>query len=365
MNRGVDVAGLITLALLIALQIGGCCMTSPSEMPPDPFIFAVKSEDVSWALGQTTVDATVAAPDCPGRYPGVVLVAGSGPTDRNWESPLLPGTNGGGRLLAEALASSGYVTIRYDKRASGPRAVENMAILSGQISLESHFDELKGAMSHLLNRPDVDSDRLFALTSSEGAIHVLYYQTHPDAAPFAGIILTGAPGRALSDVANYQVVSLLEGQPDSDDQISRYRALIQRFEEGLPFAPDPGLPDFANNLVAGLSAPVNQPFSREFWSFRPADYIRNTTIPVLVVIGKKDIQADWRLDGGALEEASQGKANVSFYYPENANHVLKAEPRPREELTAETAASAYNTPEACLDDETLKMILEWLRRQSS
>ncbi len=365
MNRGINVAGTITLVLLAALPIGGSCESSPSETPPDPFIFPVKSEDVSWALGQTTADATVAAPDCPGRYPGVVLVAGSGPTDRNWESPLLPGTNGSGRLLAEALASSGYVTIRYDKRASGPRAAENMALLSGQISLESHFDELKGAVSYLLNRSDVDPDRLFALTSSEGAIHVLYYQTHPDAVPFAGMILTGAPGRALSDVANSQVVSLLAGQPDGDDLISRYFALIQRFEEGLPFVPDPGLPDFANNLVAGLSAPVNQPFSREFWSFRPADYIRNTTVPVLVVMGKKDVQTDWRLEGGALEEASRGMANVSFCYPEDANHVLKFEPRPREELRAETAASAYNAPEARLDEVALKMILEWLRRQSS
>lgn len=365
MNRGVDVAGPITLAVLLALPIGVCFMTSPSQIPPDPFIFAVKSEDVSWALDQTTVDATLAVPDCPGRYPGVVLIAGSGPTDRNWESPLLPGTNGSGRLLAEALVSSGYVTIRYDKRASGPNAVENMVILSGQISLESHFDELKGAVSHLLKRSDVDPGRLFALTSSEGAIHVLYYQAHPDVVPFAGMILTGAPGRALSDVANSQIVSLLARQPDSDDLISRYHALILRFEKGLPFTPDPGLPDVANNLVASLNAPVNQPFSKEFWSFKPADYIRNTTVPVLVVIGKKDIQTDWRLDGGALEEASQGMANVFFCYPENANHVLKHEPRPREELTAEAATSAYNTAEASLDDETLKIILEWLRRQSS
>lgn len=39
---------------------------------------------------------------------------------------------------------------KYDERASGPRAVEVMPILSGQISLESHFDELKGAMSLVL-----------------------------------------------------------------------------------------------------------------------------------------------------------------------------------------------------------------------
>lgn len=322
----------------------------------------MKSEDVSWSLGQTAVDATVAAPGRPGRFPAVVLVAGSGPTDRNWESPLLPGTNGSGRLIGERLASSGYVTIRYDKRASGPRAQQNLALLSGRISLESHFDELQGAVSHLLGRADVDPARLFVLTSSEGAMHALYYQAHAGVVPFAGMVLTGAPGRCLSDIANYQVETQLAVLPDGAGLISRYRALIQRFEDGGDFLPDATLPDFVNNLVGGLSAPINQPFTREFWSFKPADHLRTVSVPVLVVTGKKDIQTDWKLDGGALEEASQGRSNVTFYYPDNANHVLKHEPRPREALTAATAIAAYNLPEARLDPETLKTILEWLGR---
>lgn len=323
------------------------------------------SEDLSWSLGETTVDGTVAAPGRPGRFPAVVLVAGSGPTDRNWESPLLPGPNGSGRLIAEQLASAGYVTIRYDKRASGPRAQQNLALLSGRISLESHFDELKGAVSHLLSRADVDRERLFALTSSEGAMHALYYQTHAGVVPFAGLVLTGAPGRALCDIASYQVESQLAVLPDSTDLMARYHALLEKFESGAPFVPDPRLPEFVNNLVAALSAPINQPFTREFWSFKPADYLRRVDVPVLVVTGKKDIQTDWKLDGAALEEASQGRKNVTFYYPENANHVLKHEPRPREELAAATAIAVYNAPDAQLDAETMKVILDWLRRHSS
>jgi len=324
----------------------------------------LKSEDISWALGQTTVDATVAAPDGPGKYPGIVLVAGSGPTDRNWESPILPGTNGSGRLIAEALAEAGYVTMRYDKRASGPRAQENLQHMAGQVSLESHFDELQGAVSHLACRADVDSNRLFALTSSEGAIHALYYQAHAGVVPFFGMVLTGAPGRALSEVTNYQVETQLAAMPNADDLIARYHSLIHKFENGEPFVPDPELPEGFNNLVAALSAPINQPFTREFWSFRAADYIGRMSEPVLVVIGRKDIQVDWSLDGTPLEEAAHGKENVTLFYPENANHVLKHEPRPREELTAANAMSAYNTPESSLDPESLKTILEWLGRHS-
>ena len=69
-------------------------------------------------------------------------------------------------------------------------------------------------------------------------------------------------------------------------------------------------------------------------------------------------------DAGAPEEAAQGKNDVSFYYPENANHVLKHELRPREELTAEPAITGYNGAESMLDPETLWTTLEWLGRQS-
>jgi fermentation-respiration switch protein FrsA (DUF1100 family) len=74
---------------------------------------------VSWRLDDIDIDATLTLPDGDGPFPAVIMVAGSGPTDRNWNSPLIPGANGSAALLAHALTELGYVTLRYDKRASG------------------------------------------------------------------------------------------------------------------------------------------------------------------------------------------------------------------------------------------------------
>src|SRR6476661_8675906 len=93
------------------------------------------SSDISWPLDATSVDGTLVRPGGPGPFPGVVMVAGSGPTDRDWNSPLLPGTNGSARLLAQALARAGFASLRYDKRASGPRARETMQALIGKVSM--------------------------------------------------------------------------------------------------------------------------------------------------------------------------------------------------------------------------------------
>jgi uncharacterized protein len=90
-----------------------------------------ESTEVSWPLDSTTVYGTLVRPSGPGPFPAVVMVAGSGPTDRDWNSPLLPGTNGSARLLAEAVARAGIASLRYDKRASGPHARENMQALAG------------------------------------------------------------------------------------------------------------------------------------------------------------------------------------------------------------------------------------------
>src|ERR1700733_4461885 len=119
------------------------------------------SVEVSWPLGPTTVYGTLVMPDGAGPYPGVVLVAGSGPTDRDWNSPLLPGTNGSGRLLAEALARVGFASLRYDKRASGPHVRETIPLLIGAITMQSHVDELVGAVCTLAEQQGVNRERIF------------------------------------------------------------------------------------------------------------------------------------------------------------------------------------------------------------
>src|SRR5574340_147197 len=94
-------------------------------MMPNQDVYGA-SMDMSWRMDGTTVGATFVTPPGSGPFPGVVMVAGSGPTDRDWNSPLLPGSNGSARLIAAALTAAGFASLRYDKRASGPHAMENM-----------------------------------------------------------------------------------------------------------------------------------------------------------------------------------------------------------------------------------------------
>lgn len=328
--------------------------TATPELP-----YAV--EEVTWTLDDTTMAATLTRPEGDGPFPAVVFVAGSGPTDRDWNSPLLPGRNGSAALLADELTRAGYATLRYDKRFTGPYAQQNMPALVGNISFQSHLDELTSAVDYLVAQPDIDPALVFVLGNSEGTLHALNYQTSDPAVPFVGLILTGAPGRPMTEVLHQQIdQNVLGAEPNREELLAKWDEAIAAFVAGETVELDPALPDAVQQVWAGLTAPANQPFSAELLAVQPAELLAAGEEPVLVIIGQKDIQIDWQADGAVLEAAAGD--NVTFSYPANANHVLKHEPKPADELTA-ADGNSYNAADRVLDPETLQIILDWLVAQ--
>ena len=321
---------------------------------------AEESNDVAWQLDSTTMEGTIVRPFGPGPFSAVVMVAGSGPTDRDWNSPLLQGSNGSARLLAEVLARSEFASLRYDKRVTGRHARENIQALMGKLSMQSHIDELAGAVRTLADQEYARSDRIFAIANSEGTLHALNYQLHSPAIPFAGLVLIGPPGRAVGTVARSQLAEQAAAFPNGDALLALYDAAIARFMAGEPMTPDPLLPQGVQTLLQSLESPANLPFARELWTADAASLLAQLDTPTLVVIGKKDLQVDWQADGEPLQRAATGRENVTFLFPENANHVLKEELRPRAELHLAQAMENYNHRDGRLDSQATASILAWL-----
>jgi hypothetical protein len=316
-------------------------------------------EEVTWEIDDTTVDATLTIPEGDGPFPAVILVAGSGPTDRDWNSPILPGTNGSGPLFADALTRAGYVTLRYDKRVSGQNLATNVQKLMGMISLQSHYDEVAGGVALLAGNEAVDANRIFALANSEGATHVLNYQRQAADNPFAGLILAAPCGRPMMEVMHTQIERQLVDFPDGEGLMALYDEAVDRFLAGEPTDPSPDLPIGIQKLLLGFEAPVNLPFMREIMVVDPAEWLSEIEAPTIVLIGKKDVQIDWQIDGQRLEEATANSEAVTFVYPENANHVFKFEEKAAEELTAADGIQ-YNSADRVLDEESVIAILKWL-----
>lgn len=320
--------------------------------------------EVRWTVGPATVEGTLQRSRVGAPRSGVVFAAGSGPTDRDWNSPLLPGANGSGRLLAEALADAGMASVRYDKLAAGPHALENIRALGG-VSMKSHVDEFAGAVRALAADGSVAADRIYGLGNSEGTLHVLDYQLQAPDIPLAGMVLIAPPGRPVGAVARSQLAAQATRVPGGDVLMGLYDQSIERFLGGEPTAPDPSLPEGVQTLLHSLENPANLPFARELWTADASSLLADVDVPTLVVIGKKDIQVSWTDDGMPLQQAAAGNTRITFAFPEDANHVLKYEPRPRDDLTAEAAATAYNADDAHLDEAGASCIIDWLVRAAS
>jgi hypothetical protein len=78
---------------------------------------------------------------------------------------------------------------------------------------------------------------------------------------------------------------------------------------------------------------------------------------------RKDIQVDWQTDGSLFEAVAKEHDNVTIIYSENANHVLKFEPKPRSQLTPADVMASYSADEVMLDPDSIDTITSWLRSQ--
>jgi dienelactone hydrolase len=162
--------------------------------------FEVASEEVAFTAGGRTIGGTLALPKAAGRWPAVLLLAGSGPTDRDWNNPLIATRNGSGALLATELARHGAVVLRFDKAGSG----KNPGPPLDQWTLDTYRDEAAAALALLRARPEVRADRVFVAGHSEGGLHAtrLAEVARP---PLAGVLNLASISRTLIDTTLAQI----------------------------------------------------------------------------------------------------------------------------------------------------------------
>lgn len=265
--------------------------------------------------------------------PGILIIAGSGPTDRDGNGPGL--ATDLYRKLAHGLASAGHCVLRYDKRGVGGSRAAMPA------EADMRFDHFVGdagiALAGLKNQPQVRGAVL--LGHSEGALiaTLLAPQVKPD-----GLILVAAPGRPLGSVLRSQ----LTAAPMPPDLRKAALDILAALEAGTPVSQVPP-------QLASLFRPSVQPYLMSQLRIDPAAALAATRMPVLLVGAGRDLQVG-RVDLDRLV-AARPEATV-LRLPE-ANHILVPAPVDRAGNLA-----LYARPEAPLDPALLPALTGFLDR---
>lgn len=188
------------------------------------------------------------------------------------------------------------------------------------------------------------------------------YQLSDRDLKFRALVLTGAPGRSVKEIARSQLTAQGKSYPNAGRILEKYDRAVNQFLLGNKMDTEDSLPESVKLMLKSLESPYNIPFSRELWNYYLPENLKKIREPVLIVIGKKDIQVNWKDDGKLLESTLADKGNVDFAYPENADHLLKHVDLPLEMISAEFVASHYNSDESHLDAETVQIITKWLEQ---
>ncbi len=297
---------------------------------------AVTERPVSIGEGSGRLFGTLALPEAEGRFDAILIWSGSGPTDRDGNSP--GGLNNNSlKMLAHALAESGFASIRTDKRGIG----ESRPAMGREEALrfETFVDDAVRWAKFLKELPRVRYVSL--LGHSEGALDVTLAakRFRP-----GGLVLISGAGFPAADVLRRQIAE--PGVDLPEPFLSETHGLLRAMEEGR-------IVDTVSPELLGAYRPTIQPYLISWFAHDPATALGNVSVPTLVIQGTTDLQTSTK-DAERLKAARDGIRLVKI---DGMNHVLKTAPSDREENYA-----TYFKPMLPLSTGLIPPVLEFLRR---
>lgn len=289
-------------------------------------------ELVELNTGSGTLHGTILTPDTKKPVPIVLIISGSGPTDRNGNNTVM--TNNSLKLVAEGLADKKIASLRYDKRGVG----ESIPALKDEstIRFDTYVQDASKWVQML--RTDERFSEVIVLGHSEGALIGAIVSKNQDVSKFISLAGTG---RKACDI----MIEQFEQQP-----------LLVR-EEGIKIleslnngelVPE----DSISPLLKSTFRSSVQPYLISWNKYNPTDIYTRIKCPILIIQGSTDIQVQEK-DAKLLHEANEASQYILL---EGMNHILKDAPEDRTKNMA-----TYSNPDLPLSDGLLESIIKFIK----
>jgi pimeloyl-ACP methyl ester carboxylesterase len=248
--------------------------------------------------------------------PGIVLIAGSGPTDRNGNNPLAPERIDLLKDIAELLARNGIASLRYDKRGIGqstPRPRGSLEAQEDFFAWDNFVGDVEAAHAELLRHDEIKPYATALLGHSEGGLLALAASRSLAAKKLHALVLAATPGRRLDAILRAQIAR----NAPASLRLPTDRAIAAILETGrVPTNLPPEL-QLLFPLYAG-------PFLQSLLSFDPAAVLAESRTPCLLLQGGADRQVVPMEDIQPLIDAlgTRGVSGEAVVIPQ-VSHNLK------------------------------------------
>lgn len=310
-----------------------------------------------------TLSGTLTLPDSKGPFPVVLLIAGSGPNDRDetllGHKPFL--------VLADYLTRQGIAVLRFDKRGCGKSTGNYDKATSQDFS-----NDVLAGIAYLKSRKEVNSNQIGLIGHSEGGLIAPMAATKSKDVAF--IVLMAGTGVNGEEVVYEQSSLIQRVSGDSEENIKQCRKFQEEIftivkKESNPQIAAVQLQEVVKNHTAALlgtqeketveilksqASRVNNEWFRYFLTFDPSIALKQVQVPVLALNGELDLQVSSKQNLPAISKALEESGNKDFTVIElpKLNHLFQ---------TCETGSiGEYAKIEETISPLALDLIAKWV-----
>jgi len=333
------------------------------QNPVKPYPY--REEEVTFAnsKAQVSVAGTLTLPSGSGPFPAAILIAGSGPQDRDetiaGHRPFL--------VLADYLTRKGIAVLRYDKRGVG-KSTGNY----DQATTEDFASDATAALAELKSRKEINATKIGLIGHSEGGLIAPIIASR--SSDVAWVVLLAAPGLKGEDVMLLQSELILKAAGFDEDRIAKARDFNKQSyalarNEKDPEALEAKLTDLIDSTGMSTTLPpttlkpqarmMTSPWFRFFLNYDPVPALRKTQCPVLALNGDKDLQIASKENLPQVQKALQEGGNKDFQTKElpGLNHLFQHAPN--------GSPTEYGGIEETFAPEALNSISDWILKHTS
>jgi pimeloyl-ACP methyl ester carboxylesterase len=315
------------------------------------------SEDVTFTSGDVTLAGTLTLPNAEGQHPAVVLIAGSGPSDRNVSlapfAEIEPFA-----IIADHLTRNGIAVLRYDDRGFGESQGD-----FGSTTMSQFATDASAAVNYLVSRDDINAAQIGILGYGEGgAIAPEVVITNDNVAFVVGL---AAPVVGMFDILREQNRQIFTASGFTEEQVEAVVTAFDAMRAAMEADDDTALRVAIVGLVEAQSgqtpddAFIEQVFA-QLESFKTLGYVdydvtgnwAQVDVPVLAIYGALDTQVPADQNIPVLETELAENVDLTIVTIEGANHLFQE---------AETGSpNEYPTLEQTMMPDMLDELTAWL-----